>query len=157
VDALLVVAPPTVAAALAWTALRLRTARLLALRLDEARRLERLATRVRELAETAGAVGRGERPREAFSLAQLRLAESLAALRAPLPDVRRLLLLEPEHAHRVRMQARAALAEVTERALETEIDRDAFAWARRRGRSTDARIDAAAGAAADAPTARRAA
>lgn len=124
---------------------RLRDAKLLTLLVDETRRLERVAERVGQLVEVAGDVGDGSRPREAFGLAQLRLAEALATLPAELPDSRRLLLLEPEHAERIRMQARAALAEVADRVLETEIDRDGFtlgfAWARRRRRIVAARIE----------------
>ena len=77
---------------------RLRDAKLLTLLADEDRRLERVAERVREFAEAADDVGDRARPREAFALAQLRLAEALASLVTELPESRRLLLLEPEHA-----------------------------------------------------------
>ena len=125
---------------------RYRDAKLLALLADDQRRLERTADRVRELAEAADRVLRGKRPREAFPLAQLRLAEALATVSAELPEARRLLLLEPSQAGRVGAQGRAALQEIADRALEAEIDRDVytygFAWARRRRREVDARIAA---------------
>ena len=118
----------------------------MALLAEDERRLERLAERVRELAETAFEVGARTRPREAFGLAQLRLAEALATVATELPNASRLLLLEPEHAHRVRTEARAAIAEISDRTLEAEIDRDTythgFRWARKRRRAIDARIDA---------------
>ncbi len=83
---------------------------------------------------------------DVIAAAQLRLAEALATVAAELPNARRLLLLEPEHAHRIRAEARAAIAEISDRTLEAEIDRDTythgFAWARRRRRAIDERIDA---------------
>lgn len=144
-----------------WVAGRLRDTKLLALLAEDERRLERLAERVCWLAETAGDVSRGARPREAFSLAQLRLAEALATVPAELPTARRLLLLEPEHAHRIRAEARAAIAEISDRALEAEIDRDTytygFAWARKRRRAIDERIEAREALSSAPPAVRRAA
>jgi len=145
-SALLAVTVFLVVAGFVWAAGRLRDAKLLALLAEDERRLERLAERVRELAETAIEVGSGARPREAFGLAQLRLAEALATVATELPNARRLILLEPEHAHRVRAEARAAIAEISDRTIEAEIDRDTFThgfrWARKRRRAIDARIDA---------------
>jgi ABC-type transporter Mla subunit MlaD len=146
--ALLAVTVFTFVAGLVAACGRYRDARLLTLLADDQRRLERTAERVREVAEAADRVLRRERPRETFRLAQLRLVEALATVPAELPETRRLLVLEPEAAHRVAAQARAALAEISDRALEAEIDRDlytlGFAWARRRRREVDARIEARA-------------
>jgi hypothetical protein len=125
---------------------RYRDTRLLALLADDERRLERAAERVREVAEAAERVAHGERPRESFPLAQLRLAEALATVPAELPEARRMLRLEPEAADRVAAHARTALAEIADRALEAEIERDlytlGFAWARRRRREVEARVEA---------------
>ena len=116
---------------------RYRDARLLGLLADDERRLERAAERVRELAEA--------RDPDAFARAQLRLAEALATLVGDVPNCRRLLLLDPGRPETVASQARLALAEIADLALEAQIDRDVFtlgfAWARKRRREIARRIE----------------
>ena len=121
---------------------RYRDAKLLALLAEEERRLERCADRVWELVQAAG------RPAAdaAFERAQVGLAEAQASLARNVPHCRRLLLFGPEEGERLADEARLALEELGDLALETRLERDlytlGFAWARKRRRELDERIGA---------------